>query len=217
MKKRILKVVLGLHFIWLILSIILYNPEAFFRPKQKIKVNTVVLSPPPPPATKVVAVVAPRPKPKAPAANPPPAPQKKVVRKTVAKPTPKQDEAKRLLTQIEKSLDALETQKTPPKIAFDTPKTIEKLQIDQIPDNKPSYSELLMASLQETLILPEIGEVKIKLTLKETGELLSLEVIHSSSEKNRLYLESELARQIFPPLNHKKSESFILTFCNRES
>jgi hypothetical protein len=103
------------------------------------------------------------------------------------------------------------------------------LQVDGLKDKKLTnkhemvgmsheYQESLIHYLQETLNLPEYGEVKIEVTLRQDGSVAHMVVVKAESEKNRKYLEAHLPKLKFPrldePFSSKKQHTFVLTFCN---
>lgn len=98
-----------------------------------------------------------------------------------------------------------------------------QLHIDSI-NNGPSadfdsdYPNLMIGYLHQFLHLPEFGEVKIQLTLRQDGSVAKLVVLNTESEKNKRYLEGNLPLLKFPSFNgsfaKKKEHTFILTFCN---
>ncbi len=95
---------------------------------------------------------------------------------------------------------------------------VETLSIDDDREETGEYTSLLTSHLHQSLHLPDFGEVKIELTLKKDGSVLTLKVLKTESEKNRQYLESHLPRLRFPPLEgsfaKQKQCTFVLTFCN---
>ncbi|MFA5250500.1 MAG: hypothetical protein WC371_03740, partial [Parachlamydiales bacterium] len=54
------------------------------------------------------------------------------------------------------------------------------------------FEKLFLSYLKESLHLPEIGEVKLKLTLDAEGQVKKTEVLWAESPKNRRYLEEAL-------------------------
>ena len=80
------------------------------------------------------------------------------------------------------------------------------------------YTALLIRELHESLRLPDFGEVKIQLSLRQDGSVVKVVVLKAQSEKNKQYLESNLMRLKFPRFegtySNKKECTFILTFCN---
>lgn len=80
------------------------------------------------------------------------------------------------------------------------------------------YTEILVDHLHQCLSLPDYGEVKIQLSLRQDGTVCKVVVLKAQSEKNKQYLESNLPPLKFPrfdgPYASKKEYTFILTFCN---
>ncbi len=83
-----------------------------------------------------------------------------------------------------------------------------------------SYEEHLIAFLQQTLSLPEYGEVLTELTLNRQGELLAVRIVSSQSEQNGTFLKKRLPELFYPwfnetaPLGDKAS--FTVVFRNEE-
>ncbi len=169
--------------------------------------------------------------------KPAPSPTKKepaIADKQIAKskqPVPKknpptQNRAKisdSLIKELEDSIAKMEN-KGVNKIARTGAKTIAplSLQID-IPSNamateEGDYAETLAAYLHQALSLPDFGEVKIQLSLRQDGTVAKVVVLKTQSEKNKQYLESTLPRLRFPRFDGayatKKEYTFMLTFCN---
>lgn len=139
--------------------------------------------------------------------------------------------SQKLLQELEESLDKLGSQsekrrssKTTPNKRADIPTPIHSLHTEASDSLSPSkndssenyvYQEALISYLKQTLHLPEHGEVKIQLTLKQDGSVVNLLVLKTESEKNRKYLESSLPHLRCPYLQGtRKQETFIVTFCN---
>jgi outer membrane biosynthesis protein TonB len=78
--------------------------------------------------------------------------------------------------------------------------------------SEPSYQEILVSYLHQSLNLPEFGEVKIQLSLHKDGTVAKLTVLKAESSKNKAYLEKNLPLLKFPGL--EKEETFVFTFCN---
>lgn len=98
-----------------------------------------------------------------------------------------------------------------------------QLQIDAMEtgswtDADSDYPNLMIGYLHQSLHLPEFGEVKIQLTLRQDGSVAKLVVLNTESEKNKRYLEGSLPKLQFPSFNgsfaKKKEHTFVLTFCN---
>lgn len=143
------------------------------------------------------------------------------------KKPPKENRAKisdSLLKELEESIAKIETKsdKTTVRSKAIVPIT---LQIDTITEedvfsdvSASSYTDALVDHLHRFLTLPEYGEVKIQLSLRQDGTVAKMDLLRAQSEKNRQYLESNLPRLKFPRFEgayaKKKESTFILTFCN---
>jgi hypothetical protein len=80
------------------------------------------------------------------------------------------------------------------------------------------YKVILADYLHQVLSLPDYGEVKIQLSLRQDGTVCKVVVLKAQSERNKQYLESNLPRLKFPHLDEadasKTEHTFVLTFCN---
>ncbi len=100
-----------------------------------------------------------------------------------------------------------------------------KLDVPQVKGSSPSKllfpdfgeieeeEETLVSFLHMSLNLPEVGEVKIQLTIKKDGSVGRLVVLEAQSQKNKAYLQKNLPLLRFP-LIFDKEKTFTLTFCN---
>lgn len=71
-----------------------------------------------------------------------------------------------------------------------------------------TYQEELVIYLKHLLELPEMGEVKLRLTLTKNGKVASLNILSCSSTKNRSYAETKIPTLSFPPFGERlKGES----------
>ena len=112
------------------------------------------------------------------------------------------------------------------KLKADQKPVIAPLQIDAFavggdiagPGGAATYSESLVQYLQQSLNLPEYGEVKVQLTLRQDGTVVKIAVLKSESNNNRKHLEANLPKLKFPrfegELAKNKEQTFTLTFCN---
>ncbi|MES2122548.1 MAG: hypothetical protein V4492_07215, partial [Chlamydiota bacterium] len=173
-------------------------------------------------------------KPPAAVPKPPPAPKKPEVKKQpaiadktipakpAAKAPPQENRAKisdALLKQLQQDIEKIEQN---PDKAKDVPKgkmalpTPYALQIDTASEG--NYADSLLHHLHGTLKLPEFGEVKLQLTLRQDGTVAKISVLGTQSEANRKYLQQELPKMRFPRFDHelkgKHEHAFVLTFCN---
>jgi hypothetical protein len=182
-------------------------------PKKSIVVNTY--APPPPPPSRRVQEGAH--KKAATKSAPTSAPIKKSHSKRVTKPSANSQKHK-ILQEIKETLSKIET-KAPPKSSLSLPKEIQALSIDSGDKKEETdYFISLAHSLKEGLELPEMGEVKLKLTISHSGRVLKLEILSAASIKNRRYLELNLPSMQLPPfsedLKNENAHTFTLNFCN---
>jgi len=205
----------------LILSVFLTHLAFFFfdfskrkppLPKKSLIVNTYTHPEPPPPNPR-------------PSQKPPPEKPKKIAQKhpPPAKKTAQALQKQKVLKELQETLAKIkikqeEVQKSP----LPLPKSIDTLQIDRAEEKQEetSYFILLVSSLKEALELPELGKVKLELTLLNTGQVQTVRVLQTESEKNKRYLEQQLMFFGFPPfteeLKNERSHTFVLTFCNEK-
>ena len=148
--------------------------------------------------------------------NPPPPPRAKI--------------SDSLLQELEESIAKIETKSdkgitskktfASSKAFLPTPLQIDKIAADDLnaEDIKSDYTDVLVRHLHQVLSLPDFGEVKIQLSLRQDGTVAKLNVIKAQSEKNKHYLETNLPSLRFPRFEgiyaSKKEHTFILTFCN---
>lgn len=175
-------------------------------------------TPPPPPKSSIVVRTYLPPPPKAPPVI------KQVVKTSPTAPkksSPQSNKKKKdLLKELQDTLKKLET--PIPKESQSTlslPKTIQNLEIDHLEKETPTdYFVILAQALKNELELPEYGDVKLELTVLNSGRVTRLKVLNASSEKNRRYLELKLPNLILPPfsedLKNDREHTFTLTFCN---
>jgi outer membrane biosynthesis protein TonB len=129
-----------------------------------------------------------------------------------------------LLQELEESIAKIENKSDKAKFnkaaTTATPSPIQ-LQIDtQAGEEETSsdYTDNLVGHLHRTLSLPDYGEVKIQLSLRQDGTVAKVIVLNAQSVKNRQYLETHLPRLKFPRFAGayatKSEQTFVLTFCN---
>lgn len=130
-----------------------------------------------------------------------------------------------LAKQLEESIAKMTTPKNNPQTVAKKMPTQISLQIDNPINEKiqgrqeaNDYIATLASQLHRQLNLPDYGEVKIQLRLRQDGTVIKLVVLKTESEKNRQYLESNLQQLKFPRFEgayaKEKEYTFILTFCN---
>lgn len=176
---------------------------------------------------------------------PPPAPKKKAEPKKLAKkekprpikqkatPPPRPVKKERdatldaLLADAEKSMKALDKkqEKRAPagKTPIAIPKKIETLEIDAggkvLTETEVTYRDALAMELKRFLRLPEMGEVKVELTLARSGLVEKVAVIGAKSVMNRTYIESTLPTLKFSQFSKNFTGhahyTFVITLTNQ--
>lgn len=86
-------------------------------------------------------------------------------------------------------------------------------------DEGNEFTSLLIECFQKELRLPEVGEVKVELTLRQDGSLVEMKLLSKESQFNAQFLEKALQAMQFPSFKGKlakqKEHTFVITFCNR--
>lgn len=86
---------------------------------------------------------------------------------------------------------------------------------------QPEYGEWLIGFLQNSLDLPEYGEVKATLEIDRFGKLVKCEILETKSTKNAAFLQSELPDLLFPYFTDfgilGETQTFTITFRNVEN
>lgn len=180
-------------------------------PKKSIVVRT--FTPPPPKKTApVIRNVSKKPSATPKSSSPP---------KSNSSSTPQVNKKKNdLLKELKESLTKIEKYTPSEKSTSITlPKNIQNLEIDDVErEEKTDYFILLAQTLKNELELPDFGDVKLELTILNSGRVTKLKVLSASSEKNRRYLELKLPSLILPAfsedLKNQYEHTFTLTFCN---
>lgn len=153
---------------------------------------------------------------------------KKVVKKDILKP----DSFENLINTLEKQISKISTS-SEENIAIEpsgfdkiddnllVPKKIKTLNVDNIIQNiekqEPStIKELLIKELQDSLNLPDYGEVKVSFTILPTGEIENVTILDYQSEENQIYLKNSLSELSFKSINKMFNEpqKFIVIFKN---
>ncbi len=132
-----------------------------------------------------------------------------------------------LLQELEESIAKIENKSDKTKLSQSThankaPLAPIALQIDAMTNDsseeESDYRSALVNHLHRALSLPDYGEVKIQLSLRQDGTVAKVIVLKAQSEKNRQYLESNLPRLKFPRFDgayaNTNESTFVLTFCN---
>lgn len=156
--------------------------------------------------------------------------KKEVPKKSAPKQAPKADAAKakrrELLANAQKKIAQVDqarskVSETKPVRSAPVLGRIDNLQVDTFVDQSAalspleiSYYDELASRLKLQLRLPEFGEVKIKLTLGNAGDFVSVAFVHAESKKNRAYIEKMVPTLKYPSFgtNFKglKQYTFVL-------
>ncbi|NGX37058.1 MAG: hypothetical protein K1000chlam2_00208 [Chlamydiae bacterium] len=170
--------------------------------KKPLQVHTMVAQTPPPPPLALA------PKKTTPVKK---APVKKAPMK---KPSPTVPAF--LARQLQESIAKIEqkSHKEVPKKPLQAPKWIPELKVD----GESHFAQDLIECLQNTLELPEVGAVKVELTLNNNGSFIQMRILQSESERNRKFLEEELKALHYPAfsgsLKTEKEHAFVISFCS---
>ncbi len=117
------------------------------------------------------------------------------------------------LKEIKESIAKIEAEND--RIRTSLPSKSATLEEEILPND---YASSLVCYLQEQLQLPDIGEVKIQITLFPNGTVEKMTVLSAESEKNKKRIQENLPNLQFPPFpknaRNLDKQTFILTFCN---
>lgn len=80
--------------------------------------------------------------------------------------------------------------------------------------SQDQYLYTVLAYLQEELLLPESGLVKITISIAPNGNILCLNVTESKNKANCHYLQETLPSLNLPATPDKKGRSYALCFCD---
>ncbi len=227
MYKRVASIVISFHLFFMALLLFSHHRVPVKRITH-LKVQTVrpiatVKSAPQvkphlaPSNTKKTTTAKPLPKPQ-PTPKKPATPNKPVVvekNKLVKKaPPPKKETPKKMWDEIDQALAKIEKKSYPAsKQPLEVPKSptfLDELPSAEEGDNKTSY---LMGYLHDMLHLPEVGEVKVEITVRKNGTVAKVVVLHAASQKNKLYLEEHLPL-LQMPFEFEQEKTWTITFCN---
>jgi hypothetical protein len=178
------------------------------RPMKPIAVRTIIPQVAVKPAAPVVAA----------------APKKAAAPVVAAAPTKKKQVAPKdegLVKEIASHEAARKEAKGAPKKELPIPKKIESKPTETAAIAPPNYAEFLIGYLQEALILPERGDVRVKLVIDRFGKLLDCEILETKSAKNGEFLKNRLPELAFPCLNDfdifEATQTFTIAFRNVEA
>lgn len=226
--KKIALYVLSFHLLALVWMAVFAPPK--LMKKKPLTVRTVVQAPPPPPQ-KAVVQAPPVKSAVQKVSNPTQkkvAPKKTAPKKIAKSPAPAQKKAttsvpQNLVQELQQSLAKID-EKSPsvlPNKALKAPTVIQTLKVDSLQEatgEENRYAGQLVEALQAQLNLPEMGKVKISLSLTSEGQIVQLRILSSENKRNEKFLEEELKQITFPPftgsLKKEKEHTFVLSFCN---
>ncbi len=205
--KQIGAGVVLVHFVC-VLALVVHHWMAGHPPPRRMAVRTrqvasVVAQSVAPSAPKSVA--SPAAPSKAPAKKPAPAaakPKAKTIQSTPSKPV---------------KTEPLVVAPPVTKAVLAVPMLIEPSPTLEIQEAEPTYEELLIATFQNALDLPEIGEVRACLEIDRMGRLVSCIILETKSRKNGEFLKNRLPDLLFPCFNGADLQSFTVTFRNVET
>lgn len=236
MYKKVVSIVISFHVLFI--AFLLFTPQRIpIKRTNHVKVRMVrpVTAVRTPPAKKIAAPAAPtasaapapatavpQKKPSQPTQKPKPAAKKPVAAaktsnkpaviekgKPIKKAPPKKKEPPaEIWNEIDQALAKIEQKSYPvPKQSLNLP----TLQEEEASDD--SVVSQLMGFLHDTLHLPEVGEVKMEITVRKDGSIAKVVVLRAESQKNKLYLQEHLPK-IQLPMQFDQEKTWILTFCN---
>lgn len=220
--KKLVPIVVLCHFaIAAILSLSgSFSPERPLR-ESKLVVKTVKLTPKKN-APKQLIAEAPRPVEKPmPAAKPTPNPTPKPAPKPIPKALPKKPTPPSPTTKkqelLAKAVNNLKQAKEQPVVkSVKLPETSSYIEEEEeFNTGQLSYRDELIGRLKLLLKLPEYGLVKLRLTIGKGGEVAKIEILSSTSQKNKKHIEKTLPTlYFFPPGKNGDASgkiSFLLT------
>lgn len=196
----------------------------FSKAEKRLVVNTVTVRQPKPAESK--PVVKPPPSKPAPVASKKPPPPKKpaeVKKPTVVKKDPFEERKRQLIANAQASMAKIRDTGPAKKTSSELKdlEVIESLRIDS-PDivcaEDKGYYGALAARLRAGLRLPELGEVRIRLTLNRAGRVVKVETLNAESEYNKQHVEKMLPKLQFPPFGknfgNASQHTFTITLTN---
>lgn len=232
MIKRLTSIVVSLHLL-LILFLLLTPPRLTVKKNYSVKVRTlqpavVAKHSPqrPTPSTSQPQKASSPKKPQTPKPSPKtPAPKKNTALKKPAvvekgKPIKKAEAPKKtappadIWKEIDQALAKIETKSySTKKPSLDAVEPIIPTLAPLNQSSDESVPALIIGFLHESLHLPEVGEVRIQLTIRKDGTVSNVVVVSAESRKNKLYLQEHLPLLRFP-MQLEEEKTWTLTFYN---
>lgn len=233
MYKKVTSIVISFHLLFM--TFLLFNPNRTpVKRTTHVKVRTVrpmatvKRAPHPAPKatpvqkkeapSKATAVSKPQPKPQPVAKKPSTSNKPAIVEegKPIKKVLPKKQEPKQeIWNEIDQALAKIEKKSYPvSKQTVDLPPA--PVFLDEIAAGQDGDDDVLshlVGYLHDTLHLPEVGEVKLEITVRKNGTVAKVVVLRAESQKNKLYLQENLPHLQFP-LQFDQDKTWTITFCN---
>ncbi|MCC5832383.1 MAG: hypothetical protein JJU12_05000 [Chlamydiales bacterium] len=202
---KIAGIVIFVHALILAGLLYLHPPQPKLKPHKPVAVQTYVIQEEKPKVVEaskplVAAPLAPKPKP---IEKPKPAPPKPKPKPAPAeKPNAHREELVRMMRESLASLEDKPAQ---------TKKVAEVKQVGPLASEtlkfEADYQDRLVAFLQNALMLPEKGDVKLALTVNRAGNVKEVKVKQAASERNQKYVEEGVPALLLPPFgSHFKGE-----------
>ncbi len=235
MYKRVTSIVISFHLLFI--TLLLFNPHKIpVKRNNHVKVRTVrpmaTVTPRPVVKKAAAAPTAAAPAPTAKTTTKKASTSKPAVKKPAAKTTnkpaviekgkpakkspPKKTEPpEEIWNEIDQALAKIEKKSySTPKHSLDLPKPIIFVEESSFQEmGNPSAVDQLMGFLHETLHLPDVGEVKIEMSVRKNGSVVKVVVLSSESKKNKEYLQKHLPL-LQLPMQFEEEKNIIITFCN---
>lgn len=202
-KKQIFVIVWAGHFFLLFALLIHHAVHRSLKPSRPIAIRTVQTAPPIKESAPVPVKKAAAPKPAASTKPSPKKPEKAAPKKPVIAP---------IAQEIAQVLSELSQVHKTEKPALFVPSNVEIQTPYKESKNSLSYGDYLICYLQESLDLPEYGEVKIELSIDRQGKLLTSKILCSENKKNSEFLKNRLPELAFPCFNDFNIKETALTF-----
>ncbi len=219
--------VICVHFLVLAGLIYLHPPKAKPLPRRAVSVQTYLVQEEKPkpkvqqtqPASPPRSQPAPQPKPK-PATPPKTKPKPKPITKSQAKPKPTATQTptkqanpqkEELVRMMQQSLSSLDQTSKPISTPTKTAQSIGPLACEAL-QFEAAYQDRLIAFLENALTLPEKRNVKLALTVNQSGMILNVHIKESASSRNQNYVEHALSELLLPPLTDQFKGETTHTF-----
>ncbi len=147
------------------------------------------------------------------------APVKKIIKNKTTKPPVKS--VKSVRGKFEKNVAKI--QKKSPSSSINTSPKATLIQTSPIAptdveqgEEKYNYLSTVSSQLQEWLVLPEKGIVKLTITVQPNGKIVNIKPLSTESEKNLEYLKHILETLQLPVYEKNEEITFTIMFCDEK-